>query len=1083
MNQTRIWEEKVIIPTYNVGERDKNPMFLEKRVYQGSCGKVYPYPVIDSISDEKQDVCYDAVFLENEFIRIMILPCFGGRIQRAYDKTNGYDFVYYNEVIKPALVGLLGPWISGGIEFNWPQHHRPTTYMSVDYILKEKEDGSVSLFINDLDEMYGTKVNCEFVLKPGKAYIEINASLYNRTPFPQTFLWWANPAVAVNDDTQTVFPPDVTAVFDHGKRDVSKFPIASGVYYKHDYSEGVDISRYKNIPVPTSYMAHKSNYDFVGGYDYGKGAGVLHIADHHVSPGKKQWTWGCGDFGKAWDRNLTDENGPYIELMTGVYTDNQPDFTWLMPFEEKCFTQYFMPYKKAGYVKNANIKAAVNFEKREKELWFCVYPTSNGCFHIEVESKGESIFSSSESITVKDGFERSVPYDGAEDDVILSVYDNDGRKIISCRKHKVELEKLPSPAPKAESAELIRTNEELYLTAQHLEQYRHATFEAEPYYLEGLKRDPKDSRINNAYGLQLMRRCRFKEAEKHFRLAIERLTELTPNPYDSQSLYNLGLCFVYQGLYDAAFDAFYKATWKQSECEMSWYYLAAIASRKKDYEKAYEYVQRALIYNVHNFKARTLKAYIVDKIDSKEARCIAKENLDINPFDRLSLLLLGKDEEIVNLSHDRAATFIYDAQDLLLWGEDEAAEHLLSLVSDKTPMIYYYLAYSNKEKRDEYLNKALIADSSYCFPNTCEDYVVLSWAAVQNENDYLAPYLMGLIDYDRKNYEAAFVNWMASYRINAENPVLLRNLALVLYNKRGEREEALKMMEKAFALAGTDARIFLELLQLYEKTGMPIEKRFEVMTNHLDLVKQRDDLYTEYTAILNRLDRHEEALTFIMARKFHPWEGGEGKITGEYVTSHKHIALSLMKNRDYEEACNHLKAALVYPHNLGEGKLEGAKDNDIHYLLGCCYEKLSRAKEAEEEFRLGFLGSEELANAMYYYDQGADMVFYQGLCAGKLGDEHSAKRKFNKLIDYAENHVFDEFRIDYFAVSLPDLQIWEDDLTLKNKAHYYFIMALGYLGLNEFTKSHDAFSKSLDLNPNHKLALLHERIGQTLISL
>lgn len=210
--------------------------------------------------------------------------------------------------------------------------------------------------------MYGTKVTAAFKLYPGKAYLEINAQVYNRTSEPQTFLWWANPAVAVNDHTQSVFPPDVTAVFDHGKRDVSRFPIATGTYYKQDYSEGVDISRYKNIPVPTSYMAYKSDYNFVGGYDHGVEAGLLHVANHHVSPGKKQWTWGNGEFGQAWDRQLTDEDGPYIELMTGVYTDNQPDFTWLQPYEEKTFTQYFMPYKQIGVVKNASIEAAVNLE-------------------------------------------------------------------------------------------------------------------------------------------------------------------------------------------------------------------------------------------------------------------------------------------------------------------------------------------------------------------------------------------------------------------------------------------------------------------------------------------------------------------------------------------------------------------------------------------------------------------------------------------------------------------------------------------------------------------------------------------------
>ena len=310
MSEVRIWEEEVSIPTYETGKPDKNPMFLEKRVYQGSSGKLYPYPTTEEISFTKTDKIWHAVWLENDYLKVMVLPELGGRIQRALDKTNNYDFVYYNHVIKPALVGLAGPWISGGIEFNWPQHHRPTTYMPVDHLITKHEDGSMTLMCSDIDQMYGTKGITSFTLYPDKAYIEIRGQLYNRTNLPQTFLWWANPAVSVNDNTQSIFPTDVHFVMDHGKRDVSRFPIARGIYYKHDYSEGVDISRYKNIPVPTSYMAEKSSYDFVGGYDYGVEAGLLHVADHHVSPGKKQWTWGNGDFGRAWDRNLTDADGP-----------------------------------------------------------------------------------------------------------------------------------------------------------------------------------------------------------------------------------------------------------------------------------------------------------------------------------------------------------------------------------------------------------------------------------------------------------------------------------------------------------------------------------------------------------------------------------------------------------------------------------------------------------------------------------------------------------------------------------------------------------------------------------------------------
>ena len=500
MTEVRAWAEQTVIPTYEVGEPEKNPIFLEKRVYQGSSGKVYPYPTIDKIGDQKVDKTYTAVYLENEYLKVMILPELGGRIQRAYDKTNDYDFVYYNHVIKPALVGLLGPWISGGIEFNWPQHHRPTTYLPVDYTILENKDGSKSVVTHDVDQMYGTGELTKITLYPGKAYIEITGQLYNRTALPQTFLWWANPAVPVNENTQSIFPPDVHAVMDHGKRDVSRFPIATGVYYKKDYSEGVDISRYKNIPVPTSYMAEKSKYDFVGGYDYGKEAGILHVADHHISPGKKQWTWGCGDFGKAWDRNLTDEDGPYVELMTGVYTDNQPDFTWLQPFEEKVFRQYFMPYKAVGQVKNATKDAAVHLSCSSGTVKVVAY--ASGVFdhaQILLTDARQVLLNRNVRLSPVEVFRAEIPWDGKREEELRIRVMNGDVCLVEYRPEPEEIPKIPEPAKAVEEPAKIMTNEELFLTGQHIEQYRHATFLPDPYYLEGLKRDPGDIRINQAY--------------------------------------------------------------------------------------------------------------------------------------------------------------------------------------------------------------------------------------------------------------------------------------------------------------------------------------------------------------------------------------------------------------------------------------------------------------------------------------------------------------------------------------------------------------------------------------------------------
>lgn len=1114
MEGAKIWEEQVIIPTYEIGEADKNPIFLDKRVYQGSSGKIYPYPTVEKISDEPVDKAYQAVFLENEYIRVMILPELGGRIQRAYDKTNGYDFVYYNHVIKPALVGLTGPWISGGIEFNWPQHHRPTTFMPVDYQLVERQDGGKTLMVNDVDQMYGTKGIASFTLYPGKAYIEIRGQLYNRTPLDQTFLWWANPAVPVNDYTQSIFPPDVHAVMDHGKRDVSRFPIATGVYYKHDYSEGVDISRYKNIPVPTSYMAEKSKYDFVGGYDYRERAGILHVADHHVSPGKKQWTWGCGDFGKAWDRNLTDEDGPYIELMTGVYTDNQPDFTWLKPFEEKTFKQYFMPYKAVGPVKNATIHGALNLEVREEGVYVCVYATERYEGAVVRLSRGGAVVYEEETLlSPVDIYEKTIAV-AVEDETELKVeVICGGRTLVAYQPERQEIEKVPEPAKAAKDPEEIMTNEELYLTGLHIEQYRHATYLPDPYYLEGLKRDPGDMRINDAYGLLLMRRGLFKRAEGNFRKAVERATWKNPNPYNSAPYYDLGLSLWYQGRDDEAFDAFYKATWSNEQQEMSFYYLAAIEARRGNFEAALEMAEKGLVKNAHNVKARGLKAYVLRRLDRRdEARRWIQENLKVDGFDYVSLFeeaklakvlgseagadeaaglagkagpgmgtaagLMGAGREDVLAGMNRlmrgfSENYLQAARDYAEFGAyAEAGEILGQCVEDK-PMLFYYRAYFTQlmgRENDEVLGLLRQAEEAcpdYCFPNKLEDIRALEFAIKKNPAGARAYYYLGNLYYDKLQHERATELWENSARLDGQFPVVLRNLALSYYNKMGRREEARGAMERAFALNTADARIFLELDQLYKKLDVSAEERLARYEAHRDTFMQRDDAVIEYITLKNQLGRYGEAYELTMSRRFHPWEGGEGKITTQYTVSLVELAKEAIGAGELELAEELLNRALIYPENLGEGKLEGTKDNNIYYYLGCVKEALGRPQEARECFERASVGPDEPAGMMYYYDQPADMILYQGLAKLKLGRTGEAKSRFYRLIDYGEQHIGDHIRIEYFAVSLPDFLIFEDDLDVRNKAHCCYLMGLGNLGLGNGAEAEKFFTQALELDGNH----------------
>lgn len=1106
----KIWVDTIDLPTYPVGEPNKNPLFLEKRVYQGSSGKIYPLAFTDELIDEKVMKTYEVVYLENEYIKVMIMPEMGGKIYRAYDKTNNYDFVYYNHVVKPALVGLAGPWVSGGIEFNWPQHHRPSTFSPIEYTIEENEDGSKTCWVSEIDRMYGTKGMAGFTVYKDKAYIEVRGQLYNRTEVPQTFLWWANPAVEVNDYTKSIFPPDVHAVFDHGKRDVSRFPIATGVYYKMDYSEGVDISRYKNLQVPTSYMAYHSDYNFVGGYDFSVEAGILHIADHHISPGKKQWTWGNGDFGQAWDRNLTDEDGPYIELMTGVYTDNQPDFTWLAPKEEKTFKQYFMPYKKVGEVKNATIDAVLNLEVEEDIARVMLYTTSifEG-LTMSLYLDDELIYEQPiEEISPVAAIEESIELKSKVEEYRLEVVvrKSNGQELISYRPAKPEILQTPDPAKPALEPKDIKTCEELFLTGLHIEQYRHATYQPEDYYLEALKRDEGDIRNNNAYGLLMYRRGDFEESEKYFRKAIETVTAKNPNPYDSEPYYNLGLTLKKQGRYSEAYDAFYKSVWSSAWQDSGYYEIACINCINKEWELGLEHIDKSIVRNYHSTKARNIKSSILRILGRNESSVkLALETIDIDPIDfgavyelyknytilgnkeladkyskRLNDLLRGYHHNYLELAIDYGNGGLFeDAIDILsLYDEGEDSYPLINYY-----MGYYYMRADDKDKAVEAYEKAAAVKPDYCFPNRLESIIVLAEAMYINDKDSKAPYYLANLLYDKKQYQKAIKLWEASIEKDNTFAIASRNLALAYVNKNDDTKKGLFYLEKAFNLDQTDARVLFELDQLYKKLQRSYKERLTFLEEHMETVEKRDDLFIEYITLYNNIGDYSKALELIANRKFHPWEGGEGKVTTQYKRCRIELAKEAIVSNKAEEAIKLLQECTVYPHNLGEGKLPAAAENDIYYFMGMAYELIGEESKAVDCYEKASYGIDEPTDAMYYNDQPADMMFYQGLALAKLNRVSEAKGMFNKLFDYGENHICDNKKIDYFAVSLPDFLVFEDDLNVKNRVHCLYLMGLGELGIGKINSGLKYLQEAYQLNMNHQGIMVHRKLNERFVKM
>ncbi len=1098
-----IWEEDCVIPTYKVYPPEKNPLFIEKRVYQGSSGKVYPFPVTEKISDEKEDMTYRAVFLENEYLKVMVLPQLGGRIQRALDKTNGYDFVYYNHVIKPALVGLTGPWISGGIEFNWPQHHRPSTYSPVDYKIVENPDGSCTVHLSETDRMYGTKGMASVSLYPGKAYIEIKGQLYNGTDLPQTFLWWANPAVPVNDYTYSVFPPDVNAVMDHGKRAVSTFPIATGEYYKCDYSAGVDISRYKNVTVPTSYMAAHSDYNFIGNYDESWEAGLLHVADHHISPGKKQWTWGNGDFGRFWDRNLTDEDGPYIELMTGVYTDNQPDFTWLKPGEEKSFVQYFMPYKGVGRVGNATKEAAVGIawakdgagsecsaiEGAEsadktpgKTAVLKVYVTAaHDSAVITVAEKDKILLERTEALSPETCFEAAVPGVGVLEDCTVTVT-ADGEELVSYKVYKEELRPIPEPAEVLRAPQELKSLEELYLAATHLEQYRHATYEPADYYLEGLKRDATDIRLNNGYGLYLLRRGRIRESIPYFEAAVKKQTWKNPNPYSGECYFNLGLALEADGQEEKAYDAFFKSTWSAETQSSGFYWLACLEARRGRLEESLNFAYQSQIRGWHNMKTRTLRLALMRKL-GQDTAALLKESLEIDPLYMGCLYeqaAAGKNmDEWKHYMRDEAHNYLEQALDYAKAGLYEDAAVILEACPDvENPLRWYYLGwiYGLMKKPDTssaYFAEGEKRTGEACFPNRVEEIRILEAAIDGLSSAPMAHYHLGNLLYDKKRYEEAIAHWEAAAQEKPEFAASWRNLAIAYYNKCTQPQKAMEAMERACRMDGSYPRLWLEYDQLAAKTGCTVEERLAVLEAHPDCLAARDDLNLRRITLLNCLRRYEEALEALKEGRFHPWEGGEGKVIAQYRYALIHLAMEKLEQGAAEEALKLLQATLSYPENLGEGKLPNVPDNEAHYYMGRACRMLGEEEQAETYFRLAASGPQEPSSAIYYNDQPSDFIYYQGLAFRELGQEERARKSFHQLVIFGEKHIFDRVGYDFFAVSMPELEVFQDDIALRNRQYCNYLRALGCLGLGRKEEAAELLDKVLLNQKDHQGAIAH----------
>ncbi|HEY7508935.1 MAG TPA: DUF5107 domain-containing protein, partial [Vicinamibacteria bacterium] len=525
----RAWEGHLDLPTYEEGLPDVNPPF---DVFETTRFN-YPYTLRQNLTDRRRAARWRTLHLENEYLRVTVLPDLGGHLYSCVDKATGEDLFYANTAIKKARVAYRGAWTALGVEFNFPVSHSWVTASPVDYALRSHPDGSASVWVGNQDRAYGMRWQVALTLRPASTLLQQDVALYNRSDTRHRFYWWTNAGVRVWDDSRIEYPMRFTA--SHGFTAVDTWPVNRA---------GVDLSVVGNHTFgPVSQFSHGSREAWMGVYHPRTNTGVAHYSSPVDAPTKKVWSWGSDPDGLDWRKALSDDQSAYVEVQAGLFR-NQETYAFLEPQESVRFTEYWMPVRGTGGITRASPEGVLHLTRA---------PSAGGtvdlavAFNVTRALAGGTVALkdgdrtvATEPVTLRpDGVGRAafagVPA-GARYTVELRdaagvrlVHTEDGEDMMPASQVQVGPQPrraLPPPGERTEG-DLVEGGADQERNGQRL-----AAWDT---YADGLRRFPESLLLLKAQG-------RLGVALKRFDEAAERLEAVTArDPTDSEARYYLGL--------------------------------------------------------------------------------------------------------------------------------------------------------------------------------------------------------------------------------------------------------------------------------------------------------------------------------------------------------------------------------------------------------------------------------------------------------------------------------------------------------------------------------------------------------------
>lgn len=1074
-SQVKVYEGKEEIPTYKRGADELSPIFYTGRGVQGAAGHIYPYPAQTNLGDSLSMETYNMVYLENEYLKVTIMPQFGGKLFSAIDKTNGHEMFHRNSVIKPDLIGTLGAWISGGVEWCFPHHHRTTTLLPADYFMVENQDGSATVWIGETERDLRLRGIIGITLRPGCSYIEAEYHLNNTSEVTRNFLFWANVSITANENFRTFWPPSQEIGVFHSNTSFTHWPISHEIYRGIDYTSGVDLTWWKNHPDPVSFFFWQGKEGFIGGYDYAQKAGTIHVGDVLESKASKLWQFGPGLQGQNARRKLTDDGKAYVELMTGTFSNNQPDYGWFAPHAVKEAKNYWYPIRDLEIVKNANTDASVTLQMRNEKTIFYGFNTTRLFAGAKVTLKYGDEILNSETIDIDPATPYTSTYKSNKEldeyQLYAELKDRESNILVSYRPYRLQHPDLPDIQERPELPREIESVEDLYLTGRFVEQFSKPGFNPDDYYLKALEISPDDYRVNIALGIRRVHQWKYEEAEFYFQKAADKLMVKYFQPKEGELFYYLGLAQLALGKAEEAYRNFSQSTWYNEWHSAGFYQLALMESKKGHVTMALEYIKKAYSTNIHDGRISILYSALLRKSGEKEkALQLMDELIQYDPINFSAYY----ERELIQDNHsiDPWQQYMQDVDNNYLEVAvnymnagmlDEGINLLSSLKNPTSPLVDYYLAwfYSKNNQPDmahQHLMAAGKRSIDYCFPYRKETLEVLKKIIEMDPEQAIPTYLLGNLLYDKRP-DDAIKSWNKALEVDENFGMAWRNLAFGAFYYENDVEKAIKYMKKAIEIDGGHPIWYAELENYYDQSNEDFKECLEIMATNIDVVKNDITAPKSLVKLFNLNGEYDKAIKLLEEHHFRTWEGGR-VIYYHYVDAHTLKALELIEDGNLEEAISELEKAMQYPENLEVGKpLDDERNAMIYYIMGQAYEKQGEKAKANECFKK----SVNAKNSSSW----PDLLYYQARAYEKLGEKEKAEKIYQELISNGNNQLEEGRRGSGIGI--------EESSILGNKSisEAYFLKALGSLGLKKNDEAKMLFGEALKAYKNNLWARIH----------